>query len=152
MLGRRTLWLGPAGAGTRMKLVLNTWLAFEVEGAAEAAALADHLGIGSGVLVDALSDSPLVSPLAATKLRKIQASDDQPDFALGWALKDLELAESAAAPGGIPVASAISRRWRDLADQGAAGLDVSAARLGLSDPSAGGAGHPVIREATYAVR
>ena len=39
-LGRRTLWLGPAGGGTRMKLVLNTWLAFEVEAAAEASALA----------------------------------------------------------------------------------------------------------------
>jgi 3-hydroxyisobutyrate dehydrogenase len=24
-LGRRTLWLGPAGMGSRMKLVLNTW-------------------------------------------------------------------------------------------------------------------------------
>jgi 3-hydroxyisobutyrate dehydrogenase len=132
-LGRRTLWLGPAGAGTRMKLVMNTWLAFEVEAAAEASALADHLGIESGVLADALSGSPLVSPLAASKLRKIQTADDHPDFSLGWALKDLELAESAAAAGGIPVAGAISRRWRVLADHGAAGLDVSAARLGLFD-------------------
>src|SRR5438132_1331182 len=30
-LGQRTLWLGPAGTGSRMKLVLNTWLAFEIE-------------------------------------------------------------------------------------------------------------------------
>jgi 3-hydroxyisobutyrate dehydrogenase len=130
-LGRRTLWLGAAGAGTRMKLVMNTWLAFEVEAAAEASALADHLGIDPTVLADALTGSPLVSPLAASKLQKIQIADDQAEFSLGWALKDLELAESAAAPGGIPVAGAISRRWRMLADQGAAGLDVSAARLGL---------------------
>jgi 3-hydroxyisobutyrate dehydrogenase len=129
-LGRRTLWLGPAGGGTRMKLVMNTWLAFEVEAAAESSALATRLGIESGILADALSGSPLVSQLAATKLRKIQTADDQPDFSLGWALKDLELAESAA-PGGIPVAAAISRRWRQLAEHGAAGLDVSAARLGL---------------------
>jgi 3-hydroxyisobutyrate dehydrogenase len=132
-LGRRTLWLGAAGAGTRMKLVMNTWLAFEVEAAAEAAALADHLGIGADVLADALTESPLVSRLAASKLLKIQDGDDQPDFSLGWALKDLELAESVAAPGGLPVATAIAQRWRGLADSGAAGLDVSAARLGLSD-------------------
>ena len=43
-LGRATLWLGPAGVGSRMKLALNTWLAFQVEGAAEVAALAAHLG------------------------------------------------------------------------------------------------------------
>ena len=41
----RPVWLGEAGAGSRMKLVLNTWLAFEVEAAAEVAALADRLGV-----------------------------------------------------------------------------------------------------------
>jgi hypothetical protein len=25
-IGRRTLWLGPAGMGTPVKLVLNSWL------------------------------------------------------------------------------------------------------------------------------
>ena len=30
-LGQRTAWLGPAGRGSRMKLVVNTLLAFEVE-------------------------------------------------------------------------------------------------------------------------
>jgi 3-hydroxyisobutyrate dehydrogenase len=131
VLGRRTIWLGPAGAGTRMKLVLNTWLAFEVEAAAEALALAAHLGIESGLLSDALDGSPLVSPLAAAKLAKMRAANDQPDFSLGWALKDLELAASAAGSGGVPVARAIALRWRGLADRGVAGLDVSVARLGL---------------------
>lgn len=114
-----------------MKLILTTWLAFEVEAAAEALALAAHLGIESGVLSDVLDGSPLVSPLAAAKLAKMQAGDDQPDFSLGWALKDLEFAETAAGPGGVPVTRAIARRWRGLADRGFAGLDVSAARLGL---------------------
>lgn len=132
VLGRRTIWLGRAGAGTRMKLVLNTWLAFEVEAAAEALALATHLGIESEVLSDVLDGSPLVSPLAAAKLAKMRAADDQPDFSLGWALKDLELAETAGGPGGVPVAQAIARRWRVLADRGVAGLDVSVARLGLA--------------------
>jgi 3-hydroxyisobutyrate dehydrogenase len=142
VLGHRTLWLGPAGAGTRMKLVLNTWLAFEVEAAAEAAALAAHLGIASGVLSDALSGSPLVSSFAAAKLAKIQAEDDRPDFSLGWALKDLELAETAAGADCVPVAGSIARRWRDLADRGFAGLDVSAARFGLGENTSPKAGRP----------
>ena len=130
-LGRRTLWLGPAGGGTRMKLVLNTWLAFEVEAAAEASALAAGLGIEASVLSDALSGSPLVSTFAATKLAKMQAADDQPEFSLAWALKDLELAEKAGGPSTVPVAASIADRWRALAERGFADLDVSAARLGL---------------------
>src|SRR5207237_8002313 len=42
-LGQRVLWLGAAGLGMRLKLVLNTWLAFEVEAAAEAGATAHRL-------------------------------------------------------------------------------------------------------------
>src|SRR2546425_3765623 len=40
-LGQRTLWLGAAGTGSRLKLVLNTWLAFEIEAVARVSALAD---------------------------------------------------------------------------------------------------------------
>jgi 3-hydroxyisobutyrate dehydrogenase len=62
VLGRATLWLGPVGAGSRMKLVLNTWLAFQVEGAAEVASLAAHLGVAAPGLMDALRGNPLASP------------------------------------------------------------------------------------------
>jgi len=133
VLGRRTMWLGRAGAGSRMKLVLNTWLAFEVEAAAEASALAAHLGIRNDVLADAAAGSPLVSPFAAAKLAKIEAGDDKPDFSLAWALKDLELAETAAGPRPLPIAAIVAQRWRSLVDRGLGNLDVTAARLGLAD-------------------
>ena len=61
-LGRATLWLGPAGAGSRMKLALNTWLAFQVKGAAEVAALAAQLGVAAPDLMDALRGNPLAWP------------------------------------------------------------------------------------------
>ena len=50
---------------------------------------------------------------------------------LDWALKDLDLAASAAGIGVVPVASVIADRWRELLRNGASGLDVSAARNGL---------------------
>src|SRR5258708_3958837 len=34
-IGLRTLWLGPAGSGSRLKMVLNIWLAFLIDGIAE---------------------------------------------------------------------------------------------------------------------
>jgi 3-hydroxyisobutyrate dehydrogenase len=131
VLGRATLWLGAAGAGSRMKLVLNTWLAFQTEGAAEAAALAERLGVSPPALFAALRDNPLASPYALSKLAKMQEQDYHADFALDLALKDLDLATSEAGEAVVPVAAAIAERWRDLVRDGSSGLDVSAARHGL---------------------
>jgi 3-hydroxyisobutyrate dehydrogenase len=132
-IGRRTLWLGPAGMGSRMKLVLNTWLAFEVEAAAEAAALATRLGIAPEVLGDAMVGSPLASNLAVAKLEKIRSGDYSADFSLAWELKDLDLMRASAGPDPAPIAGAIAERWRTLVDHGYGDLDVSAARLGLGE-------------------
>jgi 3-hydroxyisobutyrate dehydrogenase len=131
VLGRATLWLGPAGAGSRLKLVLNTWLAFQVEGAAEVAALASHLGVADSGLLDALRGNPLASPYALAKLAKMFEQDDHADFSLDLALKDLDLATSEAGTEAAPLAEGIAERWRGLVHNGFSGLDVSAARHGL---------------------
>jgi 3-hydroxyisobutyrate dehydrogenase len=150
-LGRATLWLGPAGAGSRMKLVLNTWLAFQAEGAAEAAALAESLQVPTTALFDALRDNPLASPYALGKLTRMIEQDYHADFSLSWALKDLDLAESEAGPGVAPVADAISKRWRGLVNTGFGGLDVSAARrgLGAEAPTSPGDGVPKPSDAEF---
>src|SRR5947207_8081134 len=134
-LGQRVLWLGPAGMGTRLKLVLNTWLAFEVEAAAEASAAADRLGVPYDSLLAAVRGGPLASGTALARLAKMETSDHSPQFPLEWALKDLDLTAAATGAEAIPVAHAIAERWRSLVGQGAGRLDVSAARLGLTaDP------------------
>lgn len=130
-LGRATLWLGHAGAGSRMKLVLNTWLAFQTEGAAEAAAVADRLGVPTPDIFLALSGNPLASPYAISKLARMVEGDYQADFALDWALKDLDLVATAAPADVAPIAAAIAKRWRGLVHAGSSGLDVAAARQGL---------------------
>jgi 3-hydroxyisobutyrate dehydrogenase len=130
-LGRKTMWLGPAGYGSRMKLILNTWLAFQTEGAAEAASLAETLGVESASLVEALSDNPLASPYALAKLGKMLECDFRPEFSIDMALKDLDLVRTEAGTSAAPVASAIAERWRELVEHGASGLDVSAAGRGL---------------------
>jgi 3-hydroxyisobutyrate dehydrogenase len=143
-LGRATLWLGPAGAGSRMKLVLNTWLAFQVEGAAEVASLAAHLGVDPLGLMEALRGNPLASPYALAKLAKMFEQDDHADFSIDLALKDLDLATSEAGAGVAPLAAAIAERWRGLVHNGSSGLDVSAARngLGSENPSPPGTRSP----------
>jgi 3-hydroxyisobutyrate dehydrogenase len=133
VLGRKTMWLGPAGAGSRMKLLLNTLLAFQIEGVAELRAVARRLKVDPAELTGALEDSPLASSYAKAKLAKMQSGDDTAEFALEMALKDLDLVVSEAGVDAVPVADAISNRWRDLVAGGARGLDVSVARLGLGE-------------------
>ncbi len=134
-LGRETLWLGPAGSGSRLKLVLNTWLAFQAEGAAEAAALAERLGVANDSLLEALRGNPLASDYGMAKLEKMMEQDFHADFSLDWALKDLDLAVSEGGADAAPIAHAISERWQNLVDTGSSGLDVSAARRGLGAPA-----------------
>ena len=135
----RPVWLGEAGAGSRLKLVLNTWLAFEIEAAAEVAALADGLGVAHSALREAVAGGTLASGAAMAKLAKMESGDYSPDFSLEWALKDLDLAEAAARAGVMPVADAIAERWRRLVAEGYGRLDISAARMGLGSATAGAA-------------
>jgi 3-hydroxyisobutyrate dehydrogenase len=130
-IGRETKWLGQAGAGSALKLVMNSWLVFLVEGSAEVLALADSLGVGHAEVLDFLGAGNLASPFALTKVRKMESGDDSPDFSLQWALKDIRLALSAASDRRLPVLDAISERWQALVDEDFGGLDVSAARHGL---------------------
>ena len=137
----RPVWLGEAGAGSRMKLVLNTWLAFEVEAAAEVAAMADRLGVPHGALRETVNGGALASGVAMTKLAKMDGGDFSSDFSLEWALKDLDLAQSAAGVESMPVAQSIAERWRKLVAEGYGRLDISAARIDLApEPTAAAKG------------
>jgi 3-hydroxyisobutyrate dehydrogenase len=129
-LGRETKWLGEAGAGSKLKLVMNSWLVFLVEGAAEIMALADSLGVDHQPVLDFLSTGNLSNPAAAAKFAKMDSGDDSPDFALQWALKDIRLAMDASGRR-LPMLEVIRDRWAALVSQGLGDRDVSAARHGL---------------------
>jgi 3-hydroxyisobutyrate dehydrogenase len=96
-VGQRTLWLGEAGAGTRLKLVANTWVLTVVEAAAEIIALAEALGLQSGLFFDAIDGGPLDLPYLRMKARAMTERDFKPAFSLALAAKDAALAAQAAA-------------------------------------------------------
>jgi 3-hydroxyisobutyrate dehydrogenase len=112
-IGRRTLWLGPAGSGSRLKLVLNNWLASITEATAETLALTGALGLEEPLFLEAIAGGPLEAPYAATKGRAMLAGEFTPGFALHLALKDVRLALDAARDSGLelPLADALARRW-----------------------------------------
>jgi 3-hydroxyisobutyrate dehydrogenase len=127
-LGRATVWLGPAGSGTRAKLVLNSWLVDLTEATAETLAFARHLGLDPAAIVDLLQSTPLGSPYAAQKAGVMLAGDFTPAFALKHALKDAELAATAAQASGaeLTLTRALLPRWRRAAADGHAEDDLAA--------------------------
>ena len=124
-LGRRTVWVGPAGAGTRLKLVNNTWLAFENEAIAASVALARRLGLATEAVADALDGSPIVSPWQAAKLERITAGDFSAQFALSLALKDVHLALQAAAGDGFSALACLADEWQQAVGQGLGDQDLT---------------------------
>jgi 3-hydroxyisobutyrate dehydrogenase len=130
-IGRKTVWLGEAGAGSRMKLAVNAYMSILIEGLAEALELAELLDIDQTKLAEAIEGGPLDAPIADAKLHKMEAGDYAPEFPLEWALKDVDLALEAAGGDTLPVLAALSRQWRSAVQAGHGREDFSAARLAL---------------------
>jgi 3-hydroxyisobutyrate dehydrogenase len=124
-LGQRTIWVGEAGAGTRLKLVNNTWLAFATEAVAASVALGRQLGLETETVVDALGGGPLVSPWQAAKLQRIADGEFAAQFALALALKDVRLALQAAGDGQFAALACLADEWQEAVDQGLGGQDLT---------------------------
>jgi 3-hydroxyisobutyrate dehydrogenase len=124
-LGQRTIWVGPVGMGTRLKVVNNTWLAFAAEAVAASAALARQLGLETQTVVDALDGGPLVSPWQAAKLQRILKGDFSAQFALSLALKDVHLALDAADEGRFAALRCLADEWQWVVDQGLGDQDLT---------------------------
>jgi 3-hydroxyisobutyrate dehydrogenase len=79
-VGKKTIWVGEAGAGTRLKVVANSWLQ---------------------LFFDAIADGPLDLPYGRAKGREMIAREFPPSFALKLADKDANLALTAATRAGL---------------------------------------------------
>jgi 3-hydroxyisobutyrate dehydrogenase len=83
-LGQRTIWVGAVGAGSRVKLVNNTLVAFAAEGVANAAALAGRLGLATETVIQALAGSPLVSPGRRPSCTASPRANSRPSSRYRW--------------------------------------------------------------------
>jgi 3-hydroxyisobutyrate dehydrogenase len=126
-IGQKTIWLGPAGNGSRLKLVLNNWLSAQIEGVAETIALTQSLGLDPKLFLDAIDGEPLGSPYAVAKGHAMIAGQYAPGFALRLAYKDVGLALDAARQTNLdlPITATVARRFERAVADGHADEDVS---------------------------
>ena len=120
-VGSRTLWLGAAGAGTRLKLVTNDWIVGAVTVLAETMALADALGVDGGAFLDAIDGSAVDMGYAQIKGRMMLDAAYPPSMPLAHAAKDARLAAEAAERHGLE--HAVTRAAAALLERAAAGGD-----------------------------
>ncbi len=113
-VGQRTMWVGEAGAGSRLKLVTNAWIVSVVEGAAETIALAEGLGLDPSLFLEAIHEGPLDAPYVRMKGKAMIERDFAPTFALRLATKDARLACESAREHelDLPVLEAIAERMQ----------------------------------------
>jgi 3-hydroxyisobutyrate dehydrogenase len=118
-IGQRTMWVGEAGDGTRLKIATNTWIVAVVEGGAETFALAEGMGLDPQLVLDAIAGGPLDLPYLRMKGKAIMERDFEPSFRLALAAKDASLAEEAAERHGLdlPLLSTIRRRLEQGASE-----------------------------------
>jgi 3-hydroxyisobutyrate dehydrogenase len=91
-VGKRTLWLGEAGTGTRLKMVTNSWLTAVVEGLAETLALAEAADLDPRSFLEVIDGGPLDMPYMQMKAKAMIERDFEPSFRLALAAKDARLA------------------------------------------------------------
>ncbi|MBT0726468.1 NAD(P)-dependent oxidoreductase [Rosenbergiella australiborealis] len=124
-IGKVTHWLGDVGAGSAMKLVVNSWLIGMVQSLAESQCLASQLGFTPETLWSVLEGGPLAAPYAKNKLAMISEGTFTPQMQLKWALKDAKLAATAGEAGQTPNLQSITEIWQSAVDAGFGEKDLS---------------------------
>jgi 3-hydroxyisobutyrate dehydrogenase len=135
-IGQRTVRVGPAGRGTRLKLAVNAWVLALTQGTAEAVALGKGLGVDLEQMLEALDGSPTDSPYFRMK-SKLMADGEYPaSFTLRLAAKDAALMAEAAAQAGVdlPLIRTVARRLAEGVEAGYGDEDMAATyRLSAPD-------------------
>jgi 3-hydroxyisobutyrate dehydrogenase-like beta-hydroxyacid dehydrogenase len=111
VLGKKSVYMGPAGSGTAMKLCLNALLGVGIQVLAEAIALGLRSGLPRERLLQALGDTAVLSPSQKSKLENARTGEYPPSFPLRLMFKDFALIAERASELSVsmPVAAAAAQ-------------------------------------------
>jgi len=126
VLGGKSFYLGPSGAGATMKLCVNTLLGLGVQALAEAIALGVKAGLPRERFLQVLGETAVVSPSQKAKLENVRKDEYPPAFALRLMFKDFGLIVETAMELSVPMpatAAAVQVAAAEHARQLAAHID-----------------------------
>lgn len=127
-IGSKTLWLGEAGAGTRLKLVVNNWIVGLLGVLAETVALARGVGVDPARFLEVIEGGPLSLPYAQIKGKMMIEESFPTSFSMDLARKDAALVLDAAGAEGLrlAIAEAVAARFDEAIGAGHGEEDMAA--------------------------
>lgn len=127
-ISAKSVWLGEAGMGSRMKLVTNTWVLAQTALLSEAIRLAEGLELEPEAFLAAIDGAPVGSTYAQAKGAMFQSGDFEPNFPLEHGAKDTRLILESAEEAGLhlPLVQATAEHFAEALAQGHGKADVAA--------------------------
>jgi 3-hydroxyisobutyrate dehydrogenase len=125
-ISRGHVWLGEAGLGTRLKLVVNNWIVCTIENIAETFVLAETLGLDPRRFLEAIAGGAMDMQYAHLKGEAILNKDFPPSFPLKHARKDVALTLEAAGGLELPLVRATLQQFDRALELGHGDEDMSA--------------------------
>jgi len=127
-IAAKTVWVGEAGAGSRMKLVFNNWAFGIVEAVAASVALAEALDLDPRDFLKVVEGTHLDTPYLQLKGSMMVERRFDPAFKLALARKDAHLIVDAARAAGLELALAetVQEQFDDALERGHGEADMSA--------------------------
>lgn len=127
-VGSKTVWLGEAGEGSGLKLVINNWIVGLLGVLAETISFARATGVDPQRFLEAIEGGPLGLPYAQIKGRMMIEEDFPTSFSAKLARKDAGLVLEAAEARDLEmaVASAVAARFDEAIKAGHGDEDMAA--------------------------
>ncbi|ALN74546.1 NAD(P)-dependent oxidoreductase [Aureimonas sp. AU20] len=131
-IGQRTIWVGEAaGASSRLKLALNSYVFVLTHGTAETLRIAEALGVDPRLVLEALTGGQLDSGYLQGKGGAMLSGDWTTSFSLDNGIKDARLIVEALAGTGVraDLAEAGLARFERASEAGHGDKDIAASFL-----------------------
>ena len=127
-VGSKTIWLGEAGTGSRLKLVINNWIVGLLGVLAETVAFANTIGVDPSRFLETIEGGPLGLPYAQLKGNMMIEEDFPTSFSANLARKDAGLVLDTAEAHDLqmPIAEAVAARFDEAIQAGHGEEDMSA--------------------------
>ncbi|QIN81674.1 NAD-binding protein [Rubrobacter tropicus] len=127
-VGGKTVWLGGAGEGSRLKLVVNNWIVGLLGVLAETISFARATGVDPQKFLETIEGGPLGLPYAQMKGSMMIEEDYPTSFSAKLARKDAGLVLDAAARKGLDmtVAAAVAAHFDEAIASGHGDDDMAA--------------------------
>jgi 3-hydroxyisobutyrate dehydrogenase len=127
-VGSQTYWLGPAGAGSRLKLVTNNWIVGLLGALAETISLAEAVDVDPSQFLEVIEGGPLGVPYAQMKGQMMIEEEFPTSFSANLARKDATLVLQAAEASGLrlPLTAAAAAHFDEAINAGHGEEDMAA--------------------------